>query len=231
MEENQTKIGFGKAFVDGLYLKNPLLSLSLGLTLAVLATSRVEEALIVSLIVLVSLFCSQLVLSLLRKHLDRVGAFLLASLVSAGISTIALILFDNLMPSLISPKTSSSAIVLYGVVPFVSTSSLVLAKSEDALSRPLSASLGDALGSGMGYLLVLTIISLFREIISTGAISFVFQDGLTYGPLLWDRKVFSISLFGRPFGGFFCVALWMSLHGWILNHQEEKRAISLQEGK
>ena len=71
------KTGFGKSFLDGLFYKNPFFVLFLGLTLVRISTTRLETALIIGVIAGIERIITQLVLGLLRKHLDKVGAYLI----------------------------------------------------------------------------------------------------------------------------------------------------------
>jgi electron transport complex protein RnfE len=223
--ENEN-ISFGKAFLNGLFFKNPLLTLYLGLTLAIIATTRVEIAFFVAVIALIDIFCTQLIVSLLRKQLTKISAFILAAIISAGIATIFTILIDNLLPGLVTPAEGYDqfAVVLYSVVPFVATTSLVLGKTEDTLSQKTSTTIADSLGSGLGFLLALVILAVIREILATGAISFVTNSGNVFGPVLFKKA--PAALFAKPFGGFLLAGLFCGLHGTILaciNKKQEKK--------
>jgi len=231
--ENEKKPSFGKTFLDALYVKNPVFSLFLGLTIALLATNRLQTAFIVGLIVFVDLLLTESIVSLLRNHLGKAGAYLLSSALSAGFATLGGILVSNTMGYLIDAKTASDSLVeiLTVLVPFAATSSLVLAKSEDALTRPFALTLADSLGSGLGYLLALLVLALFREFLATGGVTFIGPDRLSYGPML--KNFPKISLLAKPFGGFLFAGLFSGIHGSIVlgirKHQEKR--LSAQEGK
>ncbi|MDY2895665.1 MAG: Rnf-Nqr domain containing protein, partial [Candidatus Enterosoma sp.] len=75
----ESKKGFLRSFVDGLFFNNPVLSLFLGLTIAVIATARVQAALAIGAIVVLVLLITNLILSLLRKNLSKVTAAVVAA--------------------------------------------------------------------------------------------------------------------------------------------------------
>lgn len=223
--ENENKKSFGKIFLDGLYLNNPVLSLFLGLTLAILATTYTQEALIIGILVFINLFLTELLVSLFRKSLTKEGAYIFAAVLAAGFSAMEGILIENEFANLLSTDLGYSW-AIYTFVPFLATTSIVLKKSEEALSRPLSDTIADSLGSGLGYLLALVLIALCREILFTGAITFNGFDGETYGPILWDSSDFKISVMGKVFGGFFFTGLFSGIHGAIVNHIHKKESVA-----
>ena len=226
MENTENKKSFLKSFLDGLYFKNPLLSLFLGLTLAVLATNRLQTSLMIGLIVIITMFITLSVISLLRKHLDKVTATIAAAIISAGLASIFAMLIDSLLPGLMNAEESKYKLVLFTVIPFVSTTSLVLAKSEECLSRSYSETVADVLGSGLGYVLALALIAVIREILSTGAITFVDNAGKLYGPILFKSGY--IKMFADPFGGLLFVGLFAGIHGTVL-HLISKKSMNKEE--
>lgn len=221
--ENIKKSNFLKPFVDGIFYKNPVLSLFMGLTLAVIATSRVEIAVVISFVVLVDLILSNFFISLFRKHLTRISSYILDTIISAGVATIACILIDRLAPGLMNATEAKYSIVLFLVIPFVATNSVAIAKCKDDLDRSLVETLGDALGSAIGFGLVLVIISLIREILSSGAITIIGFHGGVHKGVLWDSSKFSINLMANPFGGLLCVGLFSGIHLTVVKFLENKR--------
>lgn len=224
----ESKKGFLRSFVDGLFFNNPVLSLFLGLTLAVIATARVQAALAIGAIVVLVLLITNLILSLLRKNLSKVTAAVVAAIISAGLSTIAMILVGKFFGFLTQTESTKYSIALLPIIPFVAVTSLVVQKSEDILSRDFTDTLGDTLGSALGFFLVLVLISLIREVLASGAITFVKADTTVAQLALWDASKFKIGMMSNTFGGLLLVGLFSGLHLAIISfikkpaHKEEK---------
>ena len=213
----ESKKGFLRSFVDGLFFNNPVLSLFLGLTLAVIATARVQAALAIGAIVVLVLLITNLILSLLRKNLSKVTAAVVAAIISAGLSTIAMILVGKFFGFLTQAELTKYSIALLPIIPFVAVTSLVVQKSEDILSRDFTDTLGDTLGSALGFFLVLVLISLIREVLASGAITFVKADTTVAQLALWDASKFKIGMMSNTFGGLFLVGLFSGLHLAIIS--------------
>ena len=212
----ENKKGFLRSFVDGLFFNNPVLSLFLGLTLAVIATARVQAALAIGAIVVLVLLITNLILSLLRKNLSKVTAAVVA-IISAGLSTIAMILVGKFFGFLTQAEPTKYSIALLPIIPFVAVTSLVVQKSEDILSRDFTDTLGDTLGSALGFFLVLVLISLIREVLASGAITFVKADTTVAQLALWDASKFKIGMMSNTFGGLLLVGLFSGLHLAIIS--------------
>lgn len=212
----ESKKGFLRSFVDGLFFNNPVLSLFLGLTLAVISTARVQAALAIGAIVVLVLLITNLILSLLRKNLSKVTAAVVA-IISAGLSTIAMILVGKFFGFLTQAEPTKYSIALLPIIPFVAVTSLVVQKSEDILSRDFTDTLGDTLGSALGFFLVLVLISLIREVLASGAITFVKADTTVAQLALWDASKFKIGMMSNTFGGLLLVGLFSGLHLAIIS--------------
>lgn len=212
MDNEIVKPNLRKTFVDSLFYKSPILSLFMGLTLAVIATTRVQIALIISLIVCVDLIFSNLIISLFRKNLTRITSYILDTIISAGIAMIAEILFDKLCPGFLNASESKYSIVLFAVIPFIATNSIAIEKCRDDLSRSISETLVDACGSAISFTVLLVLISVIREVLSSGAITFVSAKGNISQLKLFDTSKFSISVMAKPFGGILLCGLFTGLH-------------------
>lgn len=226
MENTMNKRGFFKSFFDGLYLRNPVLSLCLGLTLAVLVTNKLDNALILSAIVVVVMVLTNLLISALRKLIDKVGAIMLAVLFSAGIASLLYLLLDRGVPGMDGIFMENYSSLLIAVVPFVATTSAVIVKSQEVIDRPFLDTLGDTLGSAIGFAFALCLIAFCREALSTGALSFSFNYENPLVVTLWDAKVFKLGLMGEAFGGFLVTGLLCGLHMsivYLIQHKALKK--------
>lgn len=222
----ENKSNFKKTFVDSLFYKTPILSLFMGLTLVVIATNRVETSLIISVIVFVDLLISNLIISLLKGKLTRISSYILDTLISATVAMIFQILLDKFATGLMNADEAKYSILLFAVVPFVATNSIAIAKCKDDLNRGILDTFADALGSGISFAILLIVIALIREILSTGAITFVSFSGKVSQGKLWDSSKFSLSLMSRPFGGLLLVGLFSGLAlTFIKKHEEKEKEI------
>ncbi|MFA6624835.1 MAG: Rnf-Nqr domain containing protein [Bacilli bacterium] len=223
-----TKKSFGQSFLTGLFFKNPAFSLYLGLAVAVLGTTMLENAFVIGILVLVNLVICNVLVSLLRKNLSKAEALVLTAILSAGLVTFEMILLKAFFPAIADSEALYKNTLVITFIPFLATSSLVLAKSEQALSNDPLTSLADSLGSGIGYLLALLLIALFREVLATGEISFTTGENVQLVIHLFDIKM---SAFGKAFGGFFFLGIFAGLHNLILTKVEvcKTKALSKKE--
>lgn len=222
------KKGF-KIFIDGLYVKNPVLSLFLGLTIAVLGTTCLSNAIAVSVIVLVTLVITEVATSLLRNKVDYFISCIIAVLISAMMSTLATFLLAAFYPSIgLESYSDYSNTLVTGVIPFVAVSSIYLCKGKEALELKPNEALADSFGSGLGFLFALCIIAFFREILATGELSFSFPDGTQLYVHLFD---FTMPIFAQPFGGLLFTGLVSGFHGCVVGYINNKRTLSLQRGE
>jgi len=223
-----TKKSFGQSFLTGLFFKNPAFSLYLGLAVAVLGTTMLENAFVIGILVLVNLVICNVLVSLLRKNLSKAEALVLTAILSAGLVTFEMILLKAFFPAIADSEALYKNTLVITFIPFLATSSLVLAKSEQALSNDPLTSLADSLCSGIGYLLALLLIALFREVLATGEISFTTGENVQLVIHLFDIKM---SAFGKAFGGFFFLGIFAGLHNLILTKVEvcKTKALSKKE--
>jgi Na+-translocating ferredoxin:NAD+ oxidoreductase subunit E len=229
--ENQRKTSFGTAFLNGLFFENPVLSLFLGLSVAVLATGTFENALVMSLLIFIDLLVTVCLVSAFRNLLSKTGAFLMAALLSAGIASIASYVLYAFFPSImVAGYFPYANTLILAFAPFVATSSLVFTKAADALNRRFLESFADALGSGLGYLLALCLVGLLREITGTGELTFTVEGVGQYYVTIFHGGV---SLLGGLFGGYLYLGLIAGLHGTIVAalNRHKKTADVLQEVK
>lgn len=218
-----------KIFIDGLYVKNPVLSLFLGLTLAVLATTCLSNAVVISLIVLVSLVITEFVISLLRNKIDHFVSCLIAILICAFTSTLVSFLLAAFYPSIgLETYSDYSNTLVTGVVPFAAVSSIYLFKGKEALTLKPGEALADSIGSGLGFLFALCLIAFFREILATGELAFSFPDGTQGYVHLFD---FTIPFLAQPFGGLLFTGLFSGFHGCVVGYINNKRLVALQKGE
>lgn len=186
------KTNVKKIAVDGVITQNPTLKLVLGTCPTLALTTMAMNGIYMGLAVTFVLICSNLLVSLLRKVIPsqvRIPAFVL---IIATFVTIVRLLLDKLLPD------AYEVLGLY--LPLIVVNCVILARAESFASKnsPV-ASILDGLFMGIGFMLALTLMGAFREILGSGSI---------FGIQLWD---FTIGFFSSSAGSFFTYGLFIAL--------------------
>ena len=211
----------GRIFADGFHFKNPGLGLFIGLTLSVLATTSLFNAVVIGIITAIALIISENFVSIFRKHLDFFVTSLIVGLLAAATSTVASLLLAAYYPSIgLEGYSEFSNNLLTTFIPFTSCTFIYLCKAKHALNMKPVEALVDSVSSGLGFIVALALIGVIREIISTGEIVFTFSNNVQGFIHLWD---FKLPIFGQPFGGLLVTALLAGLHQCIDNRLAENR--------
>ena len=200
------KTNFKKIATDGIITQNPTLKLILGTCPTLALTTMAMNGIYMGLAVTFVLICSNLLISLLRKVIPsevRIPAFVL---VIATFVTIVRLLLDKLLPD------AYEVLGLY--LPLIVVNCIILARAESFASKngPI-ASICDGLFMGIGFMLALTLMGAFRELLGSGAI---------FGIQLWD---FSIGFFSSSAGSFFTYGLFIAIFSLIESIISKKQKI------
>jgi Na+-transporting NADH:ubiquinone oxidoreductase subunit NqrD len=224
MNQKEQNKRFLKIFFDGLYFENPVFGLFLGLTVAILVSTTIQKAYAMGILMLLNLLIIETLLSLFRKHLSLFSSRILAVFFSAALATIEGMFLVAFLPEIgVLGFAGNDDAVLITVVPFLATSSLILAKGEKALSLDPLAAFMDAFGSGIGYLASLVILAFFREFLGTGKFTYIDDQRVK------EIVVFS-SPFGiltTPFGGFLFTGIFSAIHSAVVSLIARKKEQSL----
>lgn len=208
------KNNFKKIATDGILSSNPTLKLVLGTCPTLALTTMASNGIGMGLAVIFVLVFSNLLVSLLRKVIPnqvRIPAFVL---IIASLVTIVKLLLDKLLPSIYE------SLGIY--LPLIVVNCIILARAESFASKngPLLAVL-DGLFMGIGFMLALTLMGAFREILGSGKI---------FGIKLWD---FQISFFSSSAGAFFTygvfIALFALISSFISKKKKLKKALASNE--
>lgn len=160
-EKNKNNIV--KVFMDGILNQNPVFVQLLGMCSALAITVSVENGFFMGLAVTAVLIGSNLVISLLRSVIPnqiRIAAFIV---IISGFVTAIEMLLEAYLPDI------SEALGLF--IPLIVVNCIILARAESFASKnnPLMSML-DGLSMGIGYTLVVVIVSAVREILGSGKI-------------------------------------------------------------
>ena len=188
-----------KNIYRGMIPENPVFVLALGLCSTLAATTKVENAFFMSVIVGFTTIITSVICSLLRLKIPY--RFRLLSYMLIIVTTV--ISVEQLL-KVFYPEIARELGTYVGLVV---TNCIVMGRMEAyASSHSVSESFCDALGVSLGYMMVLISISVVREALGNGTIwnLSVMPDG--YIPC----RVFS-----SPPGAFIVFALFMFLINWL----------------
>ena len=158
-----TNVLYKETLIAGLWRENPVFRLLLGMCPTLAVTAAVKPALTMGLSVIFVLFCSNIVVSLMRNLLKPHLRILMFTLTIATFVTIA-----DLFLKAFQPRMSE---ILGPYVPLIIVNCIIICRAEACASKnPLLTSIIDALGMGIGFTLTLCVLAAIREVLSTGAI-------------------------------------------------------------
>lgn len=154
---------FGQTLWRGIWRENPVFRLLLGMCPTLAVTAAVKPALTMGLSVVFVLFCSNIVVSLMRKLLKPHLRILMFTLTISTFVTICDMFLKAFVPEM--------SAVLGPYVPLIIVNCIIICRSEACASKnPITVSIVDALGMGAGFTMTLCVLAGVREILSTGAV-------------------------------------------------------------
>ena len=169
---------FGKQLKEGLITQNPVLVQLLGMCSTLAITTTVSNGIGMGLSVTAILICSNVVISLLRK----------------------------VIPSQV--RIAAYIVVIAGFVTIVDLNCIILARAESFASKnKILPAAVDGLCQGIGYTLVLVVMSAIRELVGTGAI----------GATQFFPAEYSVMMLTLPVGGFLTLGFLIALMQWAQN--------------
>jgi len=190
----------------GLFKYNPIFYLVLGLCPLLAVSTRVDNALGMSLGVLFVLVGSNVIISLLRQWIPpevRIPCFIV---VIASFVTIVDLFMHGYAPEL------HERLGIY--VPLIVVNCIIFGRAEAfASKKSVSHSLLDGIGMGIGFMLGIVVIASVREVLSTGAMTifgYTIIPGLTQSPA---------TVMLLPPGAFLTIAIIMAL----INYKNVRR--------
>ncbi len=191
--------------LDGILRQNPVLKLVLGTCPTLALTTAAMNGVGMGLAVTFVLICSNVIISALRNVIPskvRIPAYIL---IIATFVTILRMVLNKFLPSI--------ATALGSYLPLIVVNCLILGRAEAFASKnPVLDSAVDGLGMGLGFMLSLTLMGAFREILGTGCI---------FGAQLWSFKV---EFFTHQAGALFTFALFIAVFVGISNLISSMRA-------
>lgn len=212
MENNK----LSKVFKDGIFDSNPVLVSMLGLCPVLAITTTIDNAIGMSLAVLLVLLLSNVTIALLRKVIPteiRIPVFIV--LIATFVSCIEMLMHA------FTPQIFESLGIF---IPLIVVNCLILGRAETFASKnSVLRSVVDAVGMALGFALTLLVMSLLREVIATqsltlsnpfNAAQFVKIDLLTN---------FKVTLFAEPAGAFITLAIVLAIVNAFKSRNDDKK--------
>ena len=190
-------MNFSTMLKKGLVTDNPVLVQLLGMCSTLAITTSISNGLGMGISVTAILICANVVISLLRKIIPeqiRIAAYIV---VIAGFVTMVDLLLQAFLPEI--------AESLGVFIPLIVVNCIILARAESFASKnkPGAAAL-DGLCQGIGYTIVLLVMSGIRELLGNGTLAGVQIFPAEYGALMMVL----------PVGGFLTLGFLIALMQW-----------------
>ena len=187
----------GKQLKEGLLTQNPVLVQLLGMCSTLAITTTISNGIGMGLSVTIILTLSNIFISLLRKIIPEQVRIACYIVVIAGFVTMVDLLLQAFFPDI--------AESLGVFIPLIVVNCIILARAESFASKnkPAVAAV-DGICQGIGYTLVLLVMSAIRELLGSGALA---------GSQIFPAE-YSASLIAQPVGGFLTLGFLIALMQW-----------------
>ena len=190
-------MNIGKQLKDGFLTQNPVLVQLLGTCSTLAITTTIANGIGMGASVTIILTLSNVIISLLRKVIPEQVRIACYIVVIAGFVTMVDLLLQAFFPDI--------AESLGVFIPLIVVNCIILARAESFASKnkPVSAAV-DGICQGLGYTMVLIVMSAIRELLGSGALA---------GTQLFPAE-YSASLIAQPVGGFLTLGCLIALMQW-----------------
>ena len=182
-------MNFNKQLKDGLIYQNPVLVQVLGMCSTMAITTSVANGFGMGISVLIILTLSNIFISLLRKIIPNEVRIACYIVVIAGFVTIVDLCLQAFVPDI--------AESLGVFIPLIVVNCIILGRAEAFASKnSVAASAVDGICQGIGYTVVLLILSAFRELLGAGTL---------LGIQIMPSSYVPAGMLTLPVGGFLCL--------------------------
>jgi len=201
-----------RQFKDGVWYQNPNLVLLLGMCPTLAASKSLVNAAGMGVSVIFVLMLSNTIISLLRKFIPdqiRIASYVV---IIAGLSTVIDLVLQAYLPAI------SESLGIF--IPLIVVNCVILARAESFASKnPPLASAIDGIATGLGFMLTLIILALFRESLGSGTLfaGTDFVIDLTFGGRLQPAKLLT-----EPMGGFLTLGFAIAAMQFIMSRSKKK---------
>jgi electron transport complex protein RnfE len=191
-------MNIGKQLKDGLLDQNPVLVQLLGMCSTLAITTTVSNGIGMGLSVTIILTLSNIFISLLRRIIPEQVRIACYIVVIAGFVTMVDLLLQAFFPDI--------AESLGVFIPLIVVNCIILARAESfaSKSKPLPAAI-DGICQGLGYTMILLVMSAIRELLGAGTL-----NGVRVFPAEYAANILIL-----PVGGFLTLGCLIALMQWI----------------
>lgn len=198
----------GEDLLRGIWRENPVLIQLLGLCPTLAVTNTLENGIAMGLATFFVLLGSSLLVSLLKRLIPnevRISAYIL---IIATFVTLADMLLQAIVPDIHKALGAFIALIVVNC--------MILGRQEAfASKRPVGRSVLDAVGTGIGFMIALLLMSAPRELLGNGTLLGHPVMGTHFEP--WIIMIL-------PAGGFFTLgAILLVYSGWKSRSEEDVR--------
>ena len=191
---------FTKEFAKGIIISNPVFVLALGLCPTLAISTSIDNALGMTLAVLIVLLGSNIIIAAIRRFVPNITRIPIFIVIIATLVTAVNLIFHAYLPD------TYEALGIF--LPLIVVNCIILGRAEAFASKsPVLNSIADALGITVGFMLALLMISFIRQILGTGNLT-VFGFDLFTLPVLGETPMV---IFVLPYGAFLVIGLLMAL--------------------
>lgn len=199
------KVSYRELVLNGIFKENTIFKLALSLCPSIAVTNNVRNGVLMGAAVLFVQVMVNITISLMRNLIHPRIRLPIFMLVISGWVTVT----DMTMAAFAPAAYKQMGLYIQLIVAFAS----ILARAEMFASKnTFVPSMFDGIGMGAGFLLALTVISFFRELLGKGS--------------LWGYQIINakpLLILVLPAGGFFAVGLLMGFFNWISMKYEGRR--------
>lgn len=179
-----------KNFTKGILLENPLLVLNIGLCSSLGVTTTIFNGFGMGISMTFVLLMSEIVISIFKKLIPSAIRLPIFIIIIAAFTTIVQLVLQAYVPSLYD--------ALGVFLPLIVVNCIIMGRVEAFASKnTVGDSILDALGMGVGYTIVMVLISLVRELLGGGTLLAGTALKIEIIP-----EAFRIGLFNSAPGGF-----------------------------
>lgn len=189
------------------------------LTLAVISlfpmifvTKTIEAAFVFGLVVLILLIITSLLTKALGKVIEKPLQLLVAMVVLITLSTITKMLLEAFIPNL--TNDFGIYVIMLGVGP------LLYLNVFHANENNLKVSVLESLGTGMGVIITLVIVALFREVLGSGVITIGKYLPIAKTTIDLGFSKYAITNLLQPYGALIIFGLLLSVYVLIKQRKE-----------
>ncbi len=182
---------------NGIFKENTIFKLALSLCPSIAVTNNLRNGFLMGVAVLFVQVMVNITISLMRNFIHPKIRLPIFMLIISGWVTVT----DMSMAAFAPEAYKQMGLYIQLIVAFAS----ILARAEMFASKnKFMPSMFDGIGMGLGFLLALTIISFFRELLGKGSL---------WGFTIIQAKPLLILIL--PAGGFFAVGILMGFFNWM----------------